>query len=264
MPGMPIWYELMTPDPGAVAPFYRATLGWEIPAEGHDMPNGSQYREIRRADGGHAGGVLTLTPQMAGGGARPGWMTYIHVDDVDAAVARAESLGAGVHMAPMTMQGVGRMAMIADPQGAPFYVMDPTPPPDQPDAQSDVFKPGAAGHCAWNELNTANAEDQIAFYTAVLDWTVDGEMPMPGDHIYRFLACDGEQIGAICSMKPEGMPSAWMMYFRVADIAAAAEAVAANGGRVLHGPQEVPGDDVILVCTDPAGAAVGLVGAKGG
>ena len=83
MAGAPIWYELMTPDPGAVASFYRGTLGWEIPAAGHDMPNGSQYREIRRADGGHAGGVLTLTPQMAGGGSRPGWMVYFEVDDVD-------------------------------------------------------------------------------------------------------------------------------------------------------------------------------------
>jgi predicted enzyme related to lactoylglutathione lyase len=87
MTGTPIWYELMTPDPAAVAPFYRAALGWDIPAEGHDMPNGSQYREIRRADGGHAGGVLTLTPQMAGGGALPGWLGYFHVAVVDAAVA---------------------------------------------------------------------------------------------------------------------------------------------------------------------------------
>src|SRR6187401_509501 len=54
--GRPIWYELMTPEPGAVAPFYRAVTGWEIPAAGHPMPNGSEYREIQREDGGFAGG----------------------------------------------------------------------------------------------------------------------------------------------------------------------------------------------------------------
>ena len=97
MAGTPIWYELMTPDPDAIAPFYRATLGWEIPAEGHDMPGGAQYREIGRSNGGFAGGVLTLTPQMAGSGARPGWMTYFHVDDVDASVAQAEQAGGHVH-----------------------------------------------------------------------------------------------------------------------------------------------------------------------
>ena len=39
--GQPIWYELMAPDPAAVAPFYRAVGGWEIPAAGNAMPNGS-------------------------------------------------------------------------------------------------------------------------------------------------------------------------------------------------------------------------------
>src|SRR5690606_5068425 len=119
-----------------------------------EMPNGSQYREIRRSHGGFAGGVLTLTPQMAGGGARPGWMTYFHVDDVDAAVAKATELGAAVHMPATTMDGVGRMAMIADPHGAALYLIHPTPPPDTPDAQSDVFEPRSPGHAWWNELQT--------------------------------------------------------------------------------------------------------------
>jgi uncharacterized protein YbaA (DUF1428 family) len=46
MAGAPIWYELMTPDPGAVSEFYRAVLGWEIPSAGHTMPGGSEYREM--------------------------------------------------------------------------------------------------------------------------------------------------------------------------------------------------------------------------
>src|SRR5690606_23887921 len=176
--GRPIWYELMTPDPGGVGPSYRATLGWEIPAEGHDMPNGAQYREIGRADGGSAGGVLTLTPQMAGGGARLGWMTYFHVGDVDAAVAKASSMGASVHMPPATMDGAGRMAMIADPQGAPFYLMAPTPPPDKPDAQSDVFEPRSPGHAWWNELQTPDEPASTAFYRDLFGWSADNAMPM--------------------------------------------------------------------------------------
>lgn len=263
MAGIPIWYELMTPDPAAVAPFYRATLGWDIPGAGHAMPGGSEYREIVRADGGNAGGVLTLTPGMSASGARPGWLVYFHVADVDASVALAVAAGAAVHMPASTMPGVGRMAMLADPQGAPFYLMTPTPPADNPDAQSDVFKGGAPGHCTWNELNTDDAEGQIAFYTGLLPWTVSGEMPMPGEHIYKFLECEGRGIGAIGSMKPEGMGNAWLPYFRVVNINAATEAVSANGGTIVMGPHEVPGDDVILVVLDPAGAAVGLVGAKG-
>jgi predicted enzyme related to lactoylglutathione lyase len=261
--GRPIWYELMTPDPGAVAPFYRAVLGWEIPAEGHAMPNGSEYREIRRTDGGNAGGVLTLTEQMRQSGARPGWMTYFHVDDVDAAVAKAWGPGASVHMPPSTMEGVGRMAMVTDPQGAPFYLMDPTPPADRPDAQSDVFEMLKPGHCWWNELQTTDEPAATEFYKALFGWTADQSMPMGDKGEYRFVELDGQQLGAINPWMGEGMPVSWLPYFGVADIEAARDAAKANGGTITHDVQEVPGGSFIITATDPAGAPVAFVGPKG-
>jgi hypothetical protein len=263
MPGLPIWYELMTPDPGAVAPFYRAVLGWEIPAEGHPMPNGSEYREIRRGDGGFAGGVLTLTAQMAGSGVQPSWQTYFEVDDVDAAVATASGLGASVHMPPMTMDGVGRMAMIADPQGASLYLMDPTPPPGDPDAQSDAFDARKAGHGRWNELMTTDEPGATAFYSALFAWNSDQTMETPGSGTYRMVEVGGVPIGAISSMIPPDWPPAWMPYFGVPDIGAAKAAIEREGGSVFLGPQPVPGDEHILIARDPAGATVGFVGPKG-
>ncbi len=262
MAGFPIWYELMTPDPAVIAPFYKSVLGWTIPEEGNALPGGSEYREIARADGGSQGGILTLTPEMSEHGARPAWVAYWDVGDVDAAVERITGMGGTSLMPAMTMDGIGRMAMVTDPQGAPFYVMTPTPPADQPDAQSDVFAGDIAGRCAWNELSTDEAESQIDFYTALFDWQVSGEMPMPGEHIYKFVSRGDVGVGAIGSMKPEGMPSAWLPYFRVADIEAAKAAVATNGGSVMHGPHEVPNDDHIIVATDPSGAAVGFVGRR--
>lgn len=263
MAGTPIWYELMTPDAGAVAPFYRATLGWEIPSEGHDMPNGAQYREIGRAGGGSAGGVLTLTPQMAGGGARPGWMTYFHVEDVDAAVERGTRAGGQVHMPASTMDGVGRMAMLSDPQGAPFYVMDPTPPPDNPDAQSDVFQPRSPGHAWWNELETTDEPGSTAFYKALFDWSMDNAMPMGEKGDYRFIDYDDGQLGAINPWMADYMTVGWLPYFGVADIEAAKAAVQASGGTVEQDIHEVPGGDFIFMATDPAGASVAFVGPKG-
>jgi predicted enzyme related to lactoylglutathione lyase len=263
MAGAPIWYELMTPDPGAVSEFYRAVLGWEIPSAGHTMPGGSEYREIQRPDGGFAGGVLTLTPEMGQGGARPGWMTYFHVDDVDASVAAATGMGATVHMAPMTMEGVGRMAMLADPQGAPFYVMDPTPPPDRPDAQSDVFKPSSPGHVWWNELQTPDEPASTAFYTALFGWSAENAMPMGDKGDYRFVVQDGAALGAINPWMSDGMPVSWLPYFGVADIEAAQAAAAASGGTIRSAIHEVPGGDFIFTATDPGGTPVGFVGPKG-
>ena len=263
MAGTPIWYELMTNDPAKVGAFYDAVLGWTVAEDGDTLPNGAKYGMIQRADGGQAGGVLTLSSEMCEHGARPVWLTYFHVPDVDASVAKAQDMGASVQMPPMTMDGVGRMAMLADPQGAHFYVMTPMPPDgSDPGAGSAVFSPDAVGQCAWNELNTDGADEQESFYTSLFDWDVTGQMPMPDNHTYKFVNDGDTPLGAIGSMKPEGVPSHWLPYFRVADIDAAKAAVEANGGTVMMGPMEVPGDDYIVVGSDPDGAPLGLVGRR--
>ena len=138
-----------------VAPFYKATLGWDLQGLGTETPTGHPYWMIGRADGGHAGGAILLTPEMQMSGGTPAWVPYFHVDDVDAAVETASAHGAHLWLPPMAMD-VGTMAMMGDPQGAAFYVMDPIPPEGQPEAESDVFEAKAPGHCWWNELETTD------------------------------------------------------------------------------------------------------------
>ena len=264
MAGEPIWYELMTPDPAAAAAFYKAVLGWDIPAEGVQLPNGSEYRMIGRTDDGNAGGVLTLSKAMREAGARPHWFVYFNVGDIEAAVARASALGAKVWMGIQDVPGAGRMAMLADPQGAPFYAMAPTPPPGQPDAKSDLFDPKEPERCAWNELNTSDAPAALEFYGELFGWTFEHGMDgMPDDNIYRFIDAGGTTIGAISSMMAPGYSPSFLPYFRVRDIEAAKAAVQANGGTVAMGPHEVPGGDWIVVARDPTDAWVGFVGSKG-
>jgi predicted enzyme related to lactoylglutathione lyase len=262
MPGRPIWYELMTPDPAAVAPFYKATLGWDVQGLGTETPSGHPYWMIGRADGGHAGGVILLTEDMQMSGGAAGWIPYFEVDDVAAAAETARTRGGQVWLPPMKMD-VGTMAMLGDPQGAAFYVMDPAPPPDRPDAQSDVFKAKAPGHCCWNELETTDEPGATAFYTALFDWDTERSMPMGDKGHYRFVAHDGEQIGAINPWMAEYMRIGWVPYFGVADIDAAKAAAEAHGGTINHDVHQDPGGDFIFVATDPAGAPLGFAGPKG-
>ena len=143
----------MTPDPDGAKAFYDAVVGWNI-GEGAAEFNG--YRMIGAADGGFAGGVLPMTDEMQQHGARPTWLGYIHVDDVDAAVATIEAAGGKALMPATDIPNVGRIAMVADPQGAPFYVMKPIPPEGRENEQSDVFSPDAGSASRWNELSTSD------------------------------------------------------------------------------------------------------------
>lgn len=258
--GWPVWCELMTPDPAGVTQFYRAVLGWEIDPQGSAMPNGSEYRMIRRADGGNAGGLLTLSDDMQQMGMAPGWFAYFYADDVDALTVRLKELGGVVHMGPMDLGGAGRLAMVSDPFGAVFYLIRPTPPEGQPDAQSDVFTPGVAGRSAWNELGTSDGPGADAFYKALLGWSSDNSMPMGEHGEYRFVELGGTQIGAISPMLAPGTSAGWLPYFRAENITAAKEAAEANGGTILAGIHEVPGGDSIFIVRDPSGAQLGIVG----
>jgi uncharacterized protein len=252
-----IWYELMTPDPDASKAFYDTVIGWDI----EPRPAGEMdYRMIRRSDGGNAGGVLRITPDMASHGARPTWLGYINVDDVDATRASIEQAGGKTLMGPHDIPNVGRIAMMADPQGAPFYVMKPIPPANDPDGRSDVFSysPRALQRCSWNELATSDPKAAIDFYTSRFGWTKGETMPMGDMGDYQLLSHRGAPLGAIMP-KAADRNTRWRFYFRVEHIDTAKATVEAKGGTVVHGPIEVPGGDRVLIGTDPQGAEFALV-----
>lgn len=249
-----VWYELMTGDVAGARAFYGPLLDWTI---ADPASYASDYYEIQAADGGFVGGMLQITPEMVG--AQPSWIGYIAVDDVDASVASIVAAGGKLCMPARDMEGVGRMAMVFDPQGALFYVMTSTDGQTSHAFAADAPNPG---HCAWNELMTSDQAGAMAFYTSQFGWVKDGEMDMGPMGTYEFLR-HGVAIGAMMTKMPDMPVSAWAFYFRVADIDKAAEQVKASGGTVYNGPQEVPGGDYVINGIDPQGAHFALVGSKG-
>lgn len=157
-------------------------------------------------------------------------------------------------MPAMTLP-VGTIAMVMDPQGVPFYVMKPVPPPGQPDAISDVFSNTALQRVCWNELSSPDLAASKAFYAKHFGFEFNEVMPMgamgelllhrPGWQAPRrdHAAAGCAPAGAVAAVFP-ACP-------RVAD---AKRAIEANGGTVLHGPMQVPGGDWMVVATDPSNA----------
>jgi predicted enzyme related to lactoylglutathione lyase len=255
--GAMIWYELMTTDPGGASRFYEAIVpGWRF---GEPMPGPVDYRMVGRGDGGNAGGVLKLDQAMLDHGARPMWLGYVCVDDVDAIVGEVEARGGKALMAGSDVPNVGRIALVTDPQGDPFYVMKPIPPAGDPNAKSDVFSPDAEQRVSWNELSTTDPAAARTFYGELFGWGSDEFMDMGEYGEYRFLERGGTRIGALCAVAP-GSSGGWRYYIRVPSIAASVEAVKANGGTVSMGPHQVPTGDHIVIGNDPQGAEFALVG----
>lgn len=253
-----IWYELLTGDIAGAKRFYDAVVGWNIQGTSN-FPN--DYRMIERSDGKSAGGAMQLTEEMKQHGGRPIWLAYIYSDDVDRLASDVERNDGKILMAPFDIPGIGRVAMVADPQGAPFYIMKPIPPANDRNAKSDVFSPDQPQRMSWNELSTSDPETARKFYGDLFGWN-DGEFMDMGDNgKYRFLMHDGQRIGAMCGTMG-GQQSKWRFYIRVPSIATAVEAVKVNGGSVTMGPHEVPGGDHIIIGNDPQGAEFALVGPR--
>jgi hypothetical protein len=253
-----IWYELMTTDPDSAKDFYDALVGWNIQKGPQEY---GSYRVIGRSDGGFAGGLMSLNDQMQQHGARPMWLGYIHVADVDKAIARIEEKGGKTEMPATDIPNVGRIAMVTDPQGAPFYVMKPIPPANDPNAKSDVFDPKAEQRCGWNELSTSDPVAARRFYGELFGWTSDEFMPMGEMGEYRFFNRGDVMIGAVAGTM-EGQQPHWRYYFRVPSISKAKEAAEAKGGTIRMGPHQVPTGDYIIIGTDPQGAEFALVGGQ--
>jgi predicted enzyme related to lactoylglutathione lyase len=119
VPGTLCWADLSVPNQDAVVPFYKDVFGWEFDP-GKDGSGG--YLHIKNGEK-HIGGVPAAHQRNPQAPAH--WMVYFQVDDCDASTAKAKELGAHFHMEPMTMEGVGRMSMMADPQGAVSFLFQP-------------------------------------------------------------------------------------------------------------------------------------------
>lgn len=110
------WADLSTPDPKRASDFYSGLFGWQLITDPKD-PSG--YLHIK--NGEHfIGGIPPASHRQPGVPAH--WMAYFQVDDVDATANKAKEMGAKLHLPPMSMEGVGRMSVIADPQGAVFAI----------------------------------------------------------------------------------------------------------------------------------------------
>ena len=245
--GRPVWAELLTTDPAAAKAFYTAVIGWTYkPFETSHTP----YDIVHRPDGQSMGGIMPIPTGM---NYPPHWEMYIAVQSLDETMAKAQRLGGRSLSGVIEVPGTGRLSTMIDPHGAVFAIIQPAPREQTPEVEA------AIGDVAWRELYTTDVKAAKQFYADLFGWKDTGafEMgPMGTYHMFGRAFSLGGMMTKTADMAQ--LPTAWGLYFRVANADEGAAKVEANGGKVLHGPMPVPGGDRIVNCLDPQGASFSL------
>jgi uncharacterized protein len=233
----PVWLELTAADPEAAAAFYTGLLGVTL---------GEPHGGMRALN--HPGGSIGL---LVPGGPddEPGWLVYLLASDVEDAVRDATAVGGEVLVPVTEASSAGRYAVLRDPSGARVGLFEPW---DLPGVEVEG-EPGSPG---WYELHaTSGYAEAVRFYEEGLDWAVS----IMGDTDEFRMVTYGQGQTAHAgiydgSITEAGRPSAWQVYFVVADADAAADRIRELGGTVLDGPEDTPFGR-LGHATDPEGSA---------
>jgi predicted enzyme related to lactoylglutathione lyase len=148
---------------------------------------------------------------------------------------------------PGDIPNVGRFAVLADPQGATFAVFTPGGNQAPPTPEHGGF--------SWHELATTDVAAAVRFYGTLFGWSKGRGHDMGALGVYQIFEHGGQQVGGMCNVQGPSTAPSWLSYVHVADSAKAVAAAKGAGGRLLHGPMEVPGGSWIALMMDPQGGA---------
>ena len=235
LPGKVVWHDLVTPDINKAKNFYAGLLGWTF----EDVSDG--YAVAR-----HNGRFLAGIAKHDLSDRTSNWLPLISVMDMDRVLAEAAAAGGKTVLKPFDMPSRGRIAVLKDPHGATFGVVQSSHG-DPADRKADI------NEWLWNEVWTDDVPAAVAFYQTVAGYrlvekTVD-------DTFYRYLERDGQpRVGLLDKPSPQ-VGNTWVAYIRVADVNAAVNKVKALGGDVLMAPTAAIRNGATAVVTDPNGAS---------
>jgi hypothetical protein len=118
-PGEWIWSSLIATDADADAAFYQALFGYEV----FDLPAEPGVQHLILASQDYARASANSRPPQAPD-LPPNWINYVRVGDASKTAAQAVALGGRVLVEPHLDRQGGKLAVVADPQGAPIGLLE--------------------------------------------------------------------------------------------------------------------------------------------
>jgi predicted enzyme related to lactoylglutathione lyase len=238
-----VWHQLMTRDVAGAKKFYSKLVGWKtLP-----WPLDPSYT-VCHSDAGPVAGIMEITADLPAE-VPSHWLQYIGTRDVDGIAEAAVRAGGSIVKAPSDLAGAGRYAVLKDPQGAVFAIIDPE------NARPEAQGVPPLGTFSWHELATSDNEAAFAFYSGLFGWDAIARMDMGPIGIYLIFGENGVQRGGMFIKPPENPgPPSWLPYAHVPNADESFQAALASGARGTVPPMEVPGGSRIANLVDPAGA----------
>jgi uncharacterized protein len=236
-----VWHEQVSSDPKRAQDFYTRLFGWEAEVF---KPGEIDYAMISSGGTTH-GGYGTAQE----GAPPPHWLCHVRVESVDETVEKAKAAGGSALAGPFDMAEVGRMAIIADPQGAYIGVYQPEGDP-----------PRSEGVFVWDELGTHDVDAAQRFYENVLGWTATEMGTEYGG--YRIFNRGETGVAGLMKLPEASTPPFWQPYVGVDDTDATVARATELGGTALLEAMDVPEVGRIAVLRDPQGACFGIIHPK--
>jgi predicted enzyme related to lactoylglutathione lyase len=244
VPGEFVWHDLVTDNPAACRAFYGSLFGWTFEA-GEGVDPG--YTIIKH-DGVPIGGIV-FRPRKLEAPFIAQWLTYVVVPDLDASVEVFKQQGGQVIRAPRNMRGDLRVAVVADPQGAPLGLASGGP-------RLDTATPPGLHRWLWMDYVARDADAALTFYAKALGFRHEIS-DTRNNFTYYLLQTDRPRAGLFPSPWTRDT-SAWLPYVRVADPAAMATQAAQLGATIALAPQSSVRNASLAIIVDPAGAPLAL------
>jgi predicted enzyme related to lactoylglutathione lyase len=242
-PGSFVWHDLLTRDVAGAKRFYGELFGWRF----EDTKRGDRPYVIARSGPAPVGGLVDVSG-IADAGTQ--WLSFMAVGNVDAAVTLFQSGGGKVLVQPRDLP-LARVAIVADPQGAPLGL-----------AQMRRDIPGATqpttSHFFWQEYLARDAGQALDFYKRVAGYNAAiSDTRLGVEYHVLKKARGGAGLFQLPANVTDVQPN-WLPYVLVNDAAALAARVTALGGRVVVSAAPERRNSSLIVVADPAGAVLAL------